>query len=472
MAIVFYDSLKKRRIKFESINPGTVKMYTCGPTVYADAHIGNFRTYIFEDLLRRTLKFLGYKVIQVMNLTDVEDKTIRASNEQGVPLQQHTAPIINRFFEDLDALKIERAEYYPKATEHVPLMLDLVKTLLDKGYAYESEGSIYFRIEKFEAYGKLSGMKLDKMVRSARIDSDEYEKDDIRDFALWKAWSEADGDVGWDSPYGRGRPGWHIECSAMSMKYLGNEFDIHTGGIDNLFPHHENEIAQSESATGSKFVRYWLHSAHLMVDGMKMSKSLGNFYTLRDLIAKGYSTRSIRYVLLTSHYRQQINLSEESVVSAKAALERLDTLRHSADEGAGAGDIRSDLAESIKDSELNFTRSIEDDLGISSAMAALFDLVSAVHRFSNKSPLNEKEGVALLRFWRKVDGVLGFLFPEQKELPLEVQESVQIRLKARLDRDFSLSDKIRDDLALKGFQIKDTREGTIVIWSQGRELVK
>ena len=382
MAIVFYDSLRKKRTKFESMNPGIVKMYTCGPTVYADAHIGNFRTYIFEDLLRRTLKFLGYKVIQVMNLTDVEDKTINASNEQRVPLQQHTAPIINRFFEDLDTLKIERAEYYPRATEHIPLMLDLVKKLIDNGYAYESEGSIYFRIEKFKSYGKLSGMKLDKLVRGARVDADEYEKDDFRDFALWKAWSEEDGEVGWDSPYGRGRPGWHIECSAMSMRYLGDEFDIHTGGVDNIFPHHENEIAQSECATGNKFVQYWLHSAHLMVDGMKMSKSLGNFFTLRELIAKGYSTRSIRYVLLTSHYRQQINLSGESVLAAKAALERLDTLRHSADEGAGAGEIRSDLAKSIKESELHFTRSIEDDLGISGAMAALFELVSAVHRFS------------------------------------------------------------------------------------------
>jgi len=472
MAIVFYDSLKKQRIKFESMNPWLVKMYTCGPTVYADAHIGNFRTYIFEDLLRRTLKFLGYEVIQVMNLTDVEDKTIKASNEQGAPLQKHTAPIIDRFFEDIDTLKIERAEFYPKATEHVPLMLDLVKKLLDKGYAYESEGSIYFRIEKFEKYGNLSGMKLDKLMRGARIDADEYEKDDFRDFALWKAWSEEDGDVGWDSPYGRGRPGWHIECSAMSMKYLGNEFDIHTGGVDNIFPHHENEIAQSECATGSKFVRYWLHSAHLMVDGMKMSKSLGNFFTLRELIEKGYPARSIRYVLLTSHYRQQINLSEDSVLAANAALERLDTLRHSAIEGAGAGEIRVDLAESIKESELNFTRSIEDDLGISGALAALFELVSAVHRFSNKSPLNKKEGEALLEFWRKVDIVLSFLFPEQKELPLEVLESVKTRLKARLERDFSLSDEIRDDLASKGYQIKDTREGTIVIWAQGRELVK
>ncbi len=472
MAIVFYDSLKKRRVEFEPLEPEVVKMYTCGPTVYADAHIGNFRTYVFEDLLRRTLKFLGYKVTQVMNLTDVEDKTIKASNTLGVSLQQHTAPIIDRFFEDMDTLNIERAEYYPRATEHVDIMLDLVKSLLDKGYAYESEGSIYFSIEKFEKYGKLSGMKLDKLVRGSRIDADEYEKDNFRDFALWKGWSEEDGDVSWNSPFGKGRPGWHIECSAMSMKYLGEEFDIHTGGVDNIFPHHENEIAQSESATGKRFVRYWLHSAHLMVDDEKMSKSLGNFHTLRELVDKGYSSRSIRYVLLTSHYRQQINLSGDSVLAATAALERLDTLRHTASEGSGVGEIRSDLAESIDQSEADFIKSLKDDLGISGAMAALFELVSAVHRLSNKSPLNEKEGRALLYFWRKVDSVLCFLFPEQKQLPPEVRESVRNRLQARQDRNFSLSDEIRDNLISQGYQIKDTREGTIVNWAQGRELVK
>lgn len=472
MALVFHDTMKKRRVNFEPIDPGTVRMYTCGPTVYADAHIGNFRTYVFEDLLRRTLKFLGYKVIQVMNLTDVEDKTINASMKEGVPLQQHTAPIIDRFFEDVDILKIERAEHYPKATEHISLMLDLVQKLMDKGFAYESGGSIYFRIDKFDNYGKLSGMKLDKLVRGARVEADEYEKDDFRDFALWKGWSEEDGDVAWESPFGRGRPGWHIECSAMSMKYLGEEFDIHTGGVDNIFPHHENEIAQSECANGKNFVRYWLHSAHLMIDNEKMSKSLSNYYTLRDLISKGFSARSLRYVLLTAHYRQQMNLSEDSILAATAALERLDTLRHTASEGTGAGEIRPDLVCSIDQANSDFTISLEDDLGISGAMAALFDLVSAVHRLSNISPLSEKEGKALLDFWKKVDSVLCFLFPDEKELPTEVRDSVLKRLQARAERNFALSDEIRDSLAVLGYQLKDTRDGTIAIWSQGRELVK
>jgi len=447
-------------------------MYTCGPTVYADAHIGNFRTYIFEDLLRRTLKLLGYRVIQVMNLTDVDDKTIRESRSAGISLQEHTAPIIERFFADLDNLNIERAEYYPAATEHIPEMIRLVDTLLDKGYAYKMSGSVYFSIEKFREYGRLSGMKLDRLKRGARIDADEYEKDDFRDFALWRGWTEDDGDIGWDAPFGRGRPGWHIECSSMSMKYLGEEFDIHTGGVDNIFPHHENEMAQSAAATGKGFVRYWLHSAHLVIDGEKMSKSLGNYYTLKDLLARGYSARSIRYALLTTHYRQRLNLSDDVIKAASSAIERLDTLRFAAEEASGEGETGSKLLEAIETSQQRFTQSLEDNLGISGAMAAVFDLVSAVHRISLEKSLNGKEGSMLLSFWKDIDSVLGLLFPAGVELPQNVREIVNERAQVRREKNFKRSDEIRDALLKDGYLLEDTKDGTIVIWKEGRELVK
>lgn len=471
MGLSFFDTLQRKKVPFEPHNPGEARLYTCGPTVYNDAHIGNFRTYIFEDLLRRTLEFSGYRVIQVMNLTDVDDKTIRAASAAGIPLQQQTAPIIERFFEDIDTLGIQRAHYYPRATEHVDLMIEMAQTLLDKGYAYESEGSIYFSIAKFPEYGRLSGMKLESLARGVRIDADEYEKDDCRDFALWKAWSEEDGDVWWDSPFGKGRPGWHIECSAMSMKYLGSEFDIHTGGVDNIFPHHENEIAQSVCATGKGFVRYWLHSEHIVVRGEKMSKSLRNIITLRELVAQGYSPRVIRFTLLSTHYRQRMNVSDETLAAGQASLARLDTLRHAAEAATSGGEPRSELIERVQTARQTFTDAIQDDLGIAGALAAMFDLVSDVHRLETTAPLKAAEGAVLLDLWHDFDRALGVLFPMSAGLDSEIKGLVLQRLQSRKNKDFCCSDDLRKQLSARGYEIKDTACGTEVVWARGREVV-
>ncbi|HHE46340.1 MAG TPA: cysteine--tRNA ligase, partial [Bacteroidetes bacterium] len=341
MSLSIYDTRQRRKVQFEPLQPGRVGMYTCGPTVYSDATIGNFRAYMFEDLLRRTLKFLGYQVTQVMNITDVDDKTIRESRRRKIPLKDYTTPIVEDFFKDLDLLNIERAEHYPAATEHIPEMIEMIELLIANGNAYKAGKSVYFRISSFPDYGRLSGMNLEKLAKGVRIDSDEYDRDDFRDFALWKGWTEDDGDVFWDSPFGRGRPGWHIECSAMSRRYLGDEFDIHTGGVDNIFPHHENEIAQSVAATGKSFSRHWMHCAHLMVEGEKMSKSLGNVYILKDLLDKGYSPRAMRYVLLSTHYRQILNFTHDALTAANRSLERLDTLYQTADMASGDGIVRA-----------------------------------------------------------------------------------------------------------------------------------
>lgn len=468
MALQFYDTRQRRKVPFEPLEPGQVKLYTCGPTVYNDAHIGNFRTYMFEDLLRRTLKYLGYQVTQVMNLTDVDDKTIRGARQRGVSLSEYTAPFIKRFHEDRKLLRIEDAEVYPAATDHIPQMIALIEELVSRGIAYEAEGSVYYSVEKFPDYGKLSGKKLDQLKRGVRINADEYdEKDDFRDFALWKGWSEEDGDVWWESPWGRGRPGWHIECSAMSREHLGPDFDIHTGGVDNIFPHHENEIAQSVAATGSGFVRYWLHSAHLVVEGEKMSKSKGNFYTVGDLRERNYSLRAVRYLLMTTHYRQRMNLGEELVVSANAALERLDTLV-SAAQAVGTerpGEVRSSIAESIQRLRAAFRSSLEDDLNTSETMASLFNFVGDIHRLREVAPLDSAESAAILEVWRECDTVTGFLFWD--ELDPKVVSLVRERMAAKASRDFAQADAIRSQLALQGVILKDAQNGTEVRWSSG-----
>ncbi|HEC80710.1 MAG TPA: cysteine--tRNA ligase, partial [Firmicutes bacterium] len=317
----FYNTLIKSVEEFSPLEGDVVKMYTCGPTVYDYAHIGNFRTYVFEDILRRWLKFRGYKVIQVMNITDVDDKTIMGANEKGISLDEYTREYTNAFFEDIDTLRIERAEHYPRATEHINEMIALIEKLIEKGIAYVADDGIYYSIAKFPEYGKLSGFDVKSVKAGARVAKDEYDKEDVRDFALWKF--RRPDEPFWSAPFGDGRPGWHIECSAMSMKYLGETFDIHIGGVDNIFPHHENEIAQSEGATGKKFVRYWLHSEHLIVEGRKMSKSLGNFYTLRDLLSMGYNPIAIRYLLLSTHYRKQLNFTFDGLKGAYSTVMRL-----------------------------------------------------------------------------------------------------------------------------------------------------
>ncbi|MGB9959987.1 MAG: cysteine--tRNA ligase [Candidatus Bathyarchaeales archaeon] len=459
--IFFYNTLARKKEKFTPLERGKVKIYTCGPTVYDFAHIGNFRTFIFQDLLRRWLEYRGFKVTQVMNITDVDDKTIRGARKQGVSLRQYTDYYMKAFFEDIEALNLEKAEHYPRATEHIPEMISLIKRLLEKGYAYRGEDdSIYYDISKFKEYGKLSKLKVEELKPGARVKVDEYGKEEARDFALWKAWDEDDGDVYWETEIGKGRPGWHIECSTMAMKYLGETIDIHSGGVDLIFPHHENEIAQSEAATGKEFARYWLHCEHLLVEGRRMAKSLGNFYTLRDLMAKGYDPVAIRYLLMATHYRQQLNFTFEGLEAAKNAVDRLKTFTRRLLEADGKGcgeEIKRLMAEVQK----RFEEAMDDDLNISVALAALFDFVREVNRFMDENVLSREEAgevYALMMRFDKVLGVIGEAEVEEK-LPKEAEDLIRRREEARKARDWATADKIRAQLREMGVIIEDTPQG-------------
>jgi cysteinyl-tRNA synthetase len=458
----FYNTLTRQVEEFKPIEAGTVRMYTCGPTVYDYPHIGNFRAYIFEDILRRHLKFKGFNVVQVMNLTDVDDKTIRGAREAGVPLQEFTGGYVRAFFEDIDTLRIERAEHYPAATEHIDDMVALVKKLSEKGLTYEADSSTYFRIAAFDDYGKLSHFRLDELEHGAsgRTALDEYTKEDARDFALWKGWTDDDGDVCWDTPVGRGRPGWHIECSAMAMRYLGEHFDIHTGGVDNIFPHHENEIAQSEAATGVTFANYWLHCEHLLVDNRKMSKSLGNFYTLRDLLQKGYKPESIRYALLSTHYRQKYNFTLAGLEAAAGAINRLRDFKRRLEEVKRRS--RNDTIQHVRDlvsaADRKFVESMDDDLGISRAMAAVFELVRDVNALIDERSIG-KDGAALAtEFLGRVDTVIDVIRDEQS-VPQEVLQLAEERRIARRKKDYARGDEIRDKIAALGYAVEDTPSG-------------
>jgi cysteinyl-tRNA synthetase len=457
MALRFRNTYTRQKEEFRPIETGHVRMYTCGPTVYNYAHIGNFRTYMFEDLLRRYLKYKGFKVTQVMNLTDVDDKTIRGSRSEGVPLDEYTSRYIKAFFEDLDTLGIERAEIYPRATEHIPEMVAIIKKLVDKGIAYEIDGNYYYKISTFPGYGRLSNLDMDGLKAGARVAADEYEKDSVSDFALWKAWDADDGDVYWETELGKGRPGWHIECSAMSMKYLGNHFDIHTGGVDNIFPHHENEIAQSEGATGEKFVNYWLHSEHLIVEGRRMAKSLGNYYTLQDLLRKGYSGPVVRYVLIATHYRQQINFTFQGLESARNALERYnDFISNLSDYPGGQSDGTAD--EIILRSQTGFEEALDDDLNISEALGVVFDFIRDINRLKAEDKLSAEERDRALELIHKFDTVLNLTY-QQAGINTEIEALIQKRNEARKNKDFALADKIRDDLLTRGIILEDTPQG-------------
>ena len=441
-----YNSLTRRNEELVPLEKNEIRLYTCGPTVYNFAHIGNFRAYTFEDILRRVIQFNGMKIRQVMNLTDVDDKTIRGANAAGVKLTDYTKTYKDAFFADLKKLNVQRAEVYPAATDHIPEMIALVEKLMEKGVAYQSEdGSVYFNVRKFPGYGKLAHIDFEHQQTGARCAADEYDKENVGDFALWKAWEESDGPVGWDSPWGRGRPGWHIECSAMSMKYLGETFDLHTGGIDNLFPHHENEIAQAEAATGKEFVKTWMHCAHLRVNGEKMSKSAGNFFTLRDLIEKGYTGREIRYVLINAHYRQGLNFAFSALEDARKALARIDACVETATEGEVP-----DWAQKHVD---DFTAAVNDDLNTPKAFAALFELVRET---------NAHGGGSVLGAFRRMDEVLGIIFfgkAEKAEVPAEVQAMLEQRAAARKEKNWAESDRLRDEIAAAGWIVKDSKEG-------------
>lgn len=474
MAIRFHNTMTRRKEEFLPIKGSDVGLYTCGPTVYDHAHIGNFRTYLFEDLLRRYLKYSGYKVTQVMNITDVDDKTIRGCRAQGVGLSEYTEKYTKAFFEDLDALGIERAEHYPHATLCIDEMIEIVSGLVRKGYGYKSDdGSVYYNISKFEDYGRLAHINVDELRTGTRVTQDEYTKDAAADFALWKAWDEEDGDVGWDSPFGRGRPGWHIECSAMSRKHLGDSFDIHTGGVDNIFPHHQNEIAQSEAFTGKRFVRYWLHSEHLIVEGKKMSKSFGNFYTLRDLLEKGFTGREIRYLLLNTHYRQQLNFTFEGLSAARNSLRRIDDFVARVQEADGEPTVGS-VAQLIAGTEKEFVESLDDDLNISAATGCFFDFIRDVNRLMDDGKVDRSEAGQINDFLRKLNTVYNLVqWPEYKEAERPDESKWQVpedapqgtidllneRDLARAGRDFARADEIRNRLTEMGYVIEDKKVG-------------
>lgn len=458
MALRFFNTLTRKKEEFVPIEPGKVGMYCCGPTVYDYAHIGNFRTYMFEDLLRRYLEYKGFKVTQVMNITDVDDKTIAGSRSKKISLSEYTKEYKDAFFEDLDFLNIERAEHFPEATAHIKEMVDLVKKLLDKGFAYRSNGDIYFKLSSFKEYGKLSKMKLENLKIGARVASDEYEKEQASDFALWKGWDQKDGDVFWETELGKGRPGWHIECSAMSMKYLGEHFDIHTGGIDNMFPHHENEIAQSESANGKKFVNYWLHSLHLIVEGRKMAKSFGNTYTLRDILDKGYNPKAVRYVLLATHYRQQLNFTFNGLKAAKNAIQRLFDFLDNLKRVKGEKD-NLEVDSLLQKAKMKFEDVLDDDLNISEGLGVIFDLVRDINRLIDDGKISRKDALKVIEQMRSFDKVLGVLEKDEFVLDERIRELIKKRELARFEKNWELADKIRKEIEKEGIIIEDTPEG-------------
>jgi cysteinyl-tRNA synthetase len=455
--------MTRSKEEFKPLKDNHVRLYTCGPTVYNFAHIGNFRAYTFEDILRRVIKFSGCEITQVMNLTDVDDKTIRGALAQNIPLKEFTAPFIQAFFDDLKVLNIEPAEVYPAATDHIPEMLELIQKLFDNGLAYQSDdGSVYFSVGKLPGYGKLAHLDRDKLRAGTRVAQDEYEKESYGDFAIWKGWDENDGGVVWDSPWGKGRPGWHLECSAMAMKYLGESFDLHTGGIDNLFPHHENEIAQAEGATGKPFVNTWMHCAHLRVNGEKMSKSLGNFFTLRDLVDKGWSGREIRYVLINGHYRQPLNFTFDALDAARVSLARIDECMDALTVKAGESQP-GDLADWSHKALLDFTDAVNDDLNLPEAFAAVFTLVREVNSALHTDTLSSAEAAAVLALFRRFDTVLGLIdFGRTVQcdvVPDEIQALVDARATARMEKNWAESDRIRDELSALGWSIRDSKEG-------------
>lgn len=457
----FYNTLTAELEEFKPLRDGEVGMYICGPTVWNFAHIGNFRTFVFGDILRRYLKFKGYKLTHVMNLTDVDDRIITEARNRGITIYEMTAPYIQAFWEDMDSLGCERPDYAPRATEHIKEMIELIQKLLEKGRAYESKGSIYYRIASFPEYGKLSKINLEGNITGAsgRIDADKYDKENVRDFALWKFVPEGE-EPAWEAPFGRGRPGWHIECSAMSMKYLGESFDIHAGGTDLQFPHHENEIAQSEGATEKPFVRYWLHSEFLKVDGEKMAKSLGNEFTLRDILAKGFPALAIRYLLLSVPYRNQLNFTFEGLKGAVSTTERLKnfrlTLRTTKTESGSNPQAKEVIEKALRE----FEEAMDDDLNTSVALAAIHNMIRDINTMIASDSLREDERQSALKAIEKFDSVLG-IFGKEEEILLdaEIERLIFERQEARKKRDFAKADAIRAYLAEKGIILEDTKDG-------------
>jgi cysteinyl-tRNA synthetase len=462
----FFNTETRTKEVFAPHHDNHVKMYTCGPTVYHYAHIGNFRTYVFEDLLRRTLKFFGFQVTQVMNITDIDDKTIKGAIANKIPLKEFTQPFLNAFFVDMQHLGIEKVEHYPLATDYIPQMIDFIQKLIDAGVAYQSKDqSIYFSIDKCPKYGRLSHLKLDELkvgARETRVASDEYEKETLSDFVLWKAYEEdRDGDIFWESPFGKGRPGWHLECSTMATEILGPSLDLHLGGVDNIFPHHENEIAQSECCTNKTFVKMWMHVEHLLVNHKKMSKSLGNFYTLRDLLDKGYGGMEVRYLLLQAHYRTQLNFTLDGLEAAKHSLQRLNDfaarMKDMAEETAKSS---SEATAAIKKAMQTFCESLSADMNISPALAALFDLMHEINVLHDKKILTPKDAKNVLTLLEEFNRVLGvFTFAREEEFPTDLIELLEQRQSARKEKNFKLADECRKTIEERGYVIEDTPQG-------------
>ena len=460
--ISFTNTETRRKEEFKELEKGKVTMYTCGPTVYNFAHIGNFRAILTYDLAKRWLRSRGYEVKHVMNITDVDDKTIRDSRKEGTDLRAFTERYAQCFFEDCKALRVQPPEVTPRATDHIKEMLDLIQILMDKGIAYQGEdGSVYFSIEKYEPYGKLSHLKERELKVGARVQSDEYDKESVSDFALWKKWVPADGPVKWDSPWGPGRPGWHLECSVMARKYLGDTIDLHMGGEDLIFPHHENEIAQSEAATGKPFVHYWVHNGYLMVEGKKMSKSAGNFYTLRDIFEKGYTGREVRFLLLSTYYRQAFNFTFEGLHAARSALSRLDDLREALEKEKATGSdvpVSEELKDVLAISYQKWEEALDDDLNTSAAFAALFEAVKAINKIRLENPLGKAGAEAALAFLDKTDEVMA-VAEKDEDFPQRAKELAIERTEARKAKNWSRADEIRNELAAMGLTVEDTKEG-------------
>jgi cysteinyl-tRNA synthetase len=455
------------------VRPGEVRMYTCGPTVYASAHIGNFRTFMFQDVLRRFLLSQGLRVLQVMNVTDVDDRIIQSAAAAGVGIREYTDKYIRAFLEDIDALHIQMPEELVRATDHIEDMVALIEKLQEKGLTYKSEGSIYYRIAKFPDYGKLSKIDVAGMQAGARVDVDQYEKESARDFALWKA--PKPGEHFWETRIGPGRPGWHIECSAMAMKYLGETLDIHTGGVDLAFPHHENEIAQSEAATGKTFVRTWLHAEHLIIEGQKMSKSLGNFYTLRDLFARGHKPSTIRFLLLSVPYRRQLNFTEEGLVQARNSIERLRNFVTRLKTAQFPSGQIPENERRIAQAEADFDAGLADDINTARALAAVFDLVRDINTAMDRGAFLQQDAPRTLAAMEKSDAVLAVLAdddddklaklgftPQGTRIPAaEVEALIEERQAAKKRRDFQRADEIRQKVADSGILLEDAKDGSV-----------
>ncbi len=463
MTLKLYNTLTKKKEEFKPLKKGKVSMYSCGPTVYSYAHLGNFRAFIFTDILKRYLKYKGFKLNHVMNITDVDDKTIKGSIQEKKSLKEFTQFYEREFLDDLKTLGIQEADTVPRATEHIDGMVKLIKKLEENSLTYEKDGSIYYSINKFKGYGKLVNLDKQELLDNAdgRLDEDEYDKENARDFALWKAYTKDDGEVFWETDIGKGRPGWHIECSAMSMAYLGEHFDIHTGGIDLCFPHHTNEIAQSEGATGKKFVNYWLHNAHLIVNGEKMAKSAGNFFTLRDLLEKGYDPIAIRYELLATHYRQQLDFREKNLEDVKNTLQRFKELFIKLDSITSEESSKSkEISKLINEVMQDFEKAMDDDLNIAAALNAIFVFIRNINKISDD--ISKKDAEEIKQTLLQFDSVLNIMHYEKDDIPKKITQLAEQRLQARKNKDWGASDKLRDEIKAKGYLIDDTAEGFIL----------